>query len=352
MNTPTRTPSPTPRPHGAAAPSAPTPASAERRRPPRGGALWRTLLQGHRPLAWFALAMAVLALWCAAGALLDGRVVEGEPTWAKPFKFAVSFGLYAGTVAAMLAHVGRFRRTLWWLGTALVALFLVPEIAVITVQAARGVPSHFNVSGALDGTLYGIMGGAAYAGWLLTLALGVLLVLQRRADTAMTWAIGLGVLVSLAGMSTGYLMTAPTPEQIQAMESGAEVAMVGSHGVGGTGAGSMPVTGWETRQGDLRVAHFVGIHALQVLPLVAAGLLAAADRFPRLRLAGVRARLVVVAGLGYAGLGGLLLWQALRGQAPLAPDAATLLAAGALAAAVAAGVAAVLASPPRAAARS
>ncbi|MDA0568039.1 hypothetical protein LG943_27510 [Streptomonospora sp. S1-112] len=352
MNTPTRTPSDSPHPDGGAEPSAPAPGSAERRRPPRGGAFWRTLRDGHAPLAWFAVAMAVLALWCAVGVLVDGRVVEGEPTWAKPFKFAVSFGLYAGTIAWMLAHVGRFRRTLWWLGTALVALFLIPEIAVITLQAARGVPSHFNVSGSLEGTLYGIMGGAAYAGWLLTLALGVLLVLQRRADTAMTWAVGLGLLVSLAGMSTGYLMTAPTPEQVQAMESGAEVAMVGSHGVGGSAAGSMPVTGWETRQGDLRVAHFVGLHALQVLPLVAAGLLAAAGRFPRLRSAGVRARLVVVAGLGYGGLGGLLLWQALRGQAPLAPDAATLLAAGALAAAVAAATAGVLAWAPRAAARS
>jgi len=89
----------------------------------------------------------------------------------------------------------------------------------------------------------------------------------------------------------------------------------------------MPITGWSLTGGDLRIGHFVGLHALQALPIV--GWLLTRRRSRRL---GNRHRvaLVVIAGLGYLGLIALLIWQALRGQPLLAPDAATLLALAAL----------------------
>ena len=88
----------------------------------------------------------------------------------------------------------------------------------------------------------------------------------------------------------------------------------------------------------LRIAHFVGLHALQALPLLAWLLIVLAGRFPRLAPPAVRARLVAVGAFSHAGLLALLLWQALRGQALLHPDARTLVAAAALAAVTALGV--------------
>ncbi|GAA3532905.1 hypothetical protein GCM10022419_010070 [Nonomuraea rosea] len=283
----------------------------------------------HGPLTACAAAMGVLAAVSAIGLVVDERTVMGEGVWLKPFKFAASFGLYAITLAWMIGNVRRWRRTLWWLGTVTVAGFVLPEISAITFQAVRGVRSHFNFATALDETVFMVMGGAAYLGWLLTLVLGVFLVLQRRVDRAMAWAIPLGIVVSLAGMSVGYLMTAPTPEQAQALAGGMELATIGAHTVGASdGGGGMPVTGWSTGAGDLRVAHFVGLHALQVLPLIAAVL----RRF--VAVARTRTLLVIVAAFGYAGVTGLLLWQAQRGQAVVHPDGTTLLAAGGLVAAV------------------
>lgn len=271
----------------------------------------------HRPLAYCAAAMALLAIVSGIGLVVDERTVMGEGVWLKPVKFASSFALYAITLAWMIGQVDRWRRTMWWLGTVTVALFVVPEISAITFQAARGVRSHFNVATALDDTVFKIMGGAAYLGWILTAALGVFLLFQRRTDRAMAWAIPLGFVISLAGMSIGYLMTAPTPDQAQALAAGLDLATLGAHSVGAADGGpGMPLTGWGTSAGDLRVAHFVGIHALQVIPLLALWLR--------------RTGLVIVGALGYAGLTGLLVWQAQRGQALIHPDSRTLLAAAAL----------------------
>ena len=83
----------------------------------------------------------------------------------------------------------------------------------------------------------------------------------------------------------------------------------------------MPFLGWSTTGGDLRIPHFVGLHALQVLPLF--GWLLGRRRCAALSVRR-RVALVWVGALTYLGLIGLLTWQAMRAQPLLAPDALTL----------------------------
>ncbi|MFJ6938742.1 hypothetical protein [Streptomyces sp. NPDC101132] len=287
----------------------------------------------HRPLLFFTAAMGVLAAVCAVGLVVDDRVLVGAPIWHKPLKFSISFVLYAPTLAWMHSLLTRGRRTSWWAGTVIAAAGVV-EMAVIVGQVVRGKRSHFNQETALDSMLFQIMGNTIVVLWLAALLLAVLLFRQPLADRATAWAIRLGSVVGLAGLAAGFLMVRPTPEQLAVEDSPA----IGAHSVGVPDGGPhLPVTGWAATGGDLRVAHFVGMHALQVLPLLALVLLYAATRVPRLRDAAVRLRLVWVGAAGWTGLFVLVAWQALRGQALTRPDGLTLAAAGVLAAGVAAG---------------
>jgi hypothetical protein len=123
------------------------------------------------------------------------------------------------------------------------------------------------------------------------------------------------------------------------------MATAGAHAVGVPDGGpGLPFFGWSTTGGDLRIAHFVGMHALQGMPLVAAVFAAiGVDE-------GTRVRLVQVAGVAWTGLVVLLTWQALRAQPLLAPDATTLTALGVLVAGTVAAAAGVLVRGRRSAA--
>lgn len=294
------------------------------------------LRQLHRPLIVTAAVMIVLISGTVAGLVFDDRVLLGAPIWLKPFKFTVSLAVYAVTLAWLISLVERRARIAWWLGTA-IAVAANLEIAVIIGQVLRGRASHFNVATALDAALFSLMGATIVVLWVATAGIAVLLLRQRMADRPAALAIRLGLLVALGGLGVGFLMTSPTAEQRAAMQA-APPTVIGAHSVGvADGGAGLPLLGWSTEGGDLRIGHFVGMHALQAMPLVALGLALAARRFRRLRADRVRARLIAVVGGAYAGLTVLVTWQALRGQPLLGPDAATLAAAGVLLTATAMG---------------
>ena len=281
---------------------------------------------GSRPLWWVTLGSAALLATSLVLQLVDARQVTGAPVWMKPAKFAASVALMAPVLAWILAQLPRTRR----LGRAAAVISLVAalELVIITVQAARGVASHFNNASPLDTALFATMGLAITVLWLAQLYIAIRAFRHTFTTPARTWAIRLGLAGALAGGAIGFLMPRPTPAQLAELHAGRQPTTLGGHAVGVPDGGpGLPVTRWSTEGGDLRVPHFIGLHALQVLPLLAWAL----ER----RRRAFAARAVVVAGAGWLGLVGLTLWQALRGQPLLAPDAATLVGLVVLAAAAA-----------------
>ncbi|MFB9542752.1 hypothetical protein [Micromonospora sagamiensis] len=288
----------------------------------------------HRPLMVFVSAMAVLAVGCAIGVLADERVLTGVPIWLKPLKFTVSFVLYGTTLAWMLSLLPRRSRVAERAATVVVAMGVV-EMVVIVGQVLRGTTSHYNETTLVNAVLWRVMGAAIMVLFAAHLVIGVVVLRQRIADRVGRYAVGLGLGLTLLGMAVAVPMTLPT--QAPGVEG-----IAGAHSVGVSDGGpGLPLVGWSTTGGDLRIGHFVGMHALQALPLLAILLRRFAGRLDER----TQARLLVVAGGAYGAVTLLVTWQALRGQPLLRPDALTLAVAAALVAATVTAAGVVVARP-------
>ena len=269
-----------------------------------------------------AVGMLMIALLGVTGAalLVDPREIMGAPAWMKPAKFAASIAIYTLTLAWVFTYLRDFprtRRVVSWVTT----ITLLIEIVIIDVQAWRGTTSHFNVGTVLDGVLFSIMGVAIMVQTAAAMAVAVALWKQPFSDRALGWALRIGMTVTIVGAMTGGLMARPTRAQLDAANAGNRMTIAGAHTVGAPDGGSgLPGTGWSREHGDLRVAHFLGLHALQVLPLLALGL--ALRGWQDIH----RVRTVWAISGSYVSLFALLLWQALRGQSVIAPDGTTALA--------------------------
>ncbi len=199
---------------------------------------------------WLHVALAGVALVLLP---LDHRHVTGLPVWMKPLKFSLSIVAYAWTLAWLLADLpAAAQRAVRQLSFG-VALSMVVEIAVIFIQAGRGITSHYNGSNALNGLLYALMGifilvNTVMASWATYLAWRH----RPHGPAGYVWGLRLGLLVFLVGSVLGGLMV-----------------HANQHTVGGPDGGpGLPGLGWSTVAGDLRLAHFLGMHALQALPLL------------------------------------------------------------------------------------
>lgn len=273
--------------------------------------------------------------------LVDPRIITGAPAWIKPLKFILSSAIYLTTFLWLLTFVqGRARWVRW--AALLTSLGFLVENAFIGIQVVRGTTSHFNAATRFDSVAFGLMGGFVTLIAVLNLLLGIWLIIQRLPDPVIAWAVRLGVLISFVGMMTGFLMTSQfTTAQKAQIDAGQPPTTLGAHSVGVEDGGpGLPFVGWSTTGGDLRVGHFLGIHAMQVLPFMGWVLTRPALR----RRYGTRRRIVLVwlGGCLYLGLTLLTTWQALRGRPLIAPDDLTLTVLAGLIAAVAAGVAIVM----------
>jgi len=172
--------------------------------------------------------------------------------WYKPFKFAMSIGIYCWTMAWFCAYLPGFNMRAFATFT-IVALGF--EIVYIVFQAGRGQRSHFNNSTPLYTTLYSLMALAATAVTVYTAYIGFLFFnnnisgLPAQYLLAIRWGILIFVIFSFEGFVMGSRM---------------------SHTIGGAdGNHGIPILNWSRKFGDPRIAHFIGMHALQVLPFIA-----------------------------------------------------------------------------------
>ena len=221
---------------------------------------------GHKHLNFTAALSLLGTLTVVLLYAIDTREILGVPVWEKPLKFLISATVYVATFSWLYAFVDKGKKLASLMGS-LIAIMLVVELIAITGMASVGSTSHFNVSTPFNIAVWSVMATAISIVWVATFLLSAGLWNSRRMSAdlrlAVRWAIGLG----LAGMGIAFTMTPPQPQQVLP-ENWAGIA--GAHTVRAPDGGpGLPFFGWSTEAGDLRVSHFLGLHALQVLPLVA-----------------------------------------------------------------------------------
>jgi len=213
--------------------------------------IFRKVKQESPALYWIVIIHFFLSLICLVGIMVDDRILAGINVWIKPFKFALSGGIYILTVGYLIQlYPFSVKKKKIINGT--VAWTMLIEIIIIVAQAARGVGSHYNDSLPLDGMLFLAMGVLIGVNVLIMILFIIeTLRLKLNTEKSVQWAILMGWLVIFFGSWIGGQMISQ-----------------GAHNVGVIDGGEgLPLLNWSTIAGDLRVAHFFGLHGIQIIPL-------------------------------------------------------------------------------------
>lgn len=199
---------------------------------------------------WINIASAIL---CLVLTQVTTTEVLGINAWIKPMKFFLSIGILAFTMSWYMVYLNNrkaVKRYSW-----VMILTMLIEMSIIVWQAANGRLSHFNISTPLYAILFQLMGIAITVFTLWTLYIGILFFRQKEFPPLLPqgyiWGIRMGIVLFVIFAFEGGHMAAQLAHTIGAPD--------GSEG--------LPVLNWSKQFGDLRVAHFFGMHALQALPL-------------------------------------------------------------------------------------
>lgn len=210
------------------------------------------LKERNESLFYYGILCLIFAIFCLVMTKCTHTNVYGVNAWFKPFKFAFSTFLYAWAMAWYCHYLTKFNVEIFnWA----IIILLGFEIVYITLQASKGQESHFNVSSPTYAALFSMMAIAASLVTLYTAYVAILFFTENITGLPdyYHWAIRLSLIIFVIFSFQGFLM-------------GSRL----SHTVGLANDNSdLYIVGWSKTVGDLRIAHFIGMHALQVLPLLA-----------------------------------------------------------------------------------
>ncbi len=213
----------------------------------------KELYENQKPL----MIAGAISLLCfvilAIIAPFDSTEILGINRWIKPMKFFISIAIFVWTTAIFLNFLKDFNKSVQLISWGMIVIFFV-EMFIVVMQALRGTTSHFNIKTPFDGMLFAIMGLAIALNTVLAI---YLLFLYFKAEIELSesivWGMRLGLILFLASSFEGAYMS-----------------QTFAHSVGvADGGKGLPIVNWSTEGGDLRVAHFFGMHALQAVPFFA-----------------------------------------------------------------------------------
>ena len=211
-----------------------------------------TELKTRNPvLFWYGVLNFIAALICIILWQSTNITVNGINAYIKPLKFFISIGIFVWTIGWYLYYLNKPSKVKAYNVMAFIVFTF--ESFVITWQAANGRLSHFNIDRVLYSVLFSLMGIAIVILTAWTAYMGYLFFKKRDWNIPMpyVWGIRLGILFFVLFAFEGGIMAAAMRHTVGAAD-------------GGKG---LPLVNWSREHGDLRVAHFLGMHTLQLFPL-------------------------------------------------------------------------------------
>ncbi|MDI1255594.1 MAG: hypothetical protein PSV16_05795 [Flavobacterium sp.] len=192
------------------------------------------------------------ALICYALTKYSATQIMGISGWIKPLKFFLSVGIFTWTMGFYLQYLENQKQVEIYIWS-MIVLFSI-ELILIVYQAAQGKMSHFNIATTKDSLIFNLMAIAITILMLHTLYIAVLFFNQSKfnAPETMILTVKLSILITVLFAFEGFAMGALLKHTIGSQD----------------GSPGLPLVNWSKTNGDLRVAHFFGIHALQIIPLV------------------------------------------------------------------------------------
>ena len=211
----------------------------------------RELKQRNALLYYFGWVNLIGLFLCVAMMQVNDIQVLGINAWIKPAKFFLSTTIFCWTMGWFLAYLDEERRAriYSWM---VIGVFSFENL-YIAIRAQRGEMSHFNVSSAFSSAMFTMMGVAITVMTIWTGYIGWLFWKRRFTGLPMhyVWGIRFGILYFVIFALGGHAMAGMLHHTIGAPDGGA----------------GLPFVNWSREHGDLRIAHFMGMHSLQLLPL-------------------------------------------------------------------------------------
>ena len=259
---------------------------------------WPTIVElKSTQIFWYRAALFNFALmvFCLVVGLFDDRTLNGISVWSKPVKFGLSIGVYFLTLTwfATFLDSKTLRSTSgkWLVRIPLVAG--ITEVVYIAIMASLGEASHFNLSSNFTSIMYIIMGIGAASMVLVLPWMAYLIAKQNPMSNPLILAIVIGLcLTCLLGGGFGNYLSSN-----------------GGHWVNSapTDANGVWLFNWAMDGGDLRVAHFFGMHAMHAFPIFV--VLLPQHWSPRFKL-----KILIVFIVAYALFSAHTFFQAVNGQ--------------------------------------
>jgi hypothetical protein len=209
-------------------------------------------LKRRNPLLfWFGVFNIVAGLVCLLLIQMDDIEILAVSRWLKPMKFYFSVGLMIVTMGWLLHYLNDTKKIKRFSRGLVFSMFF--ENGLILLQAIRGTTSHFNIKTPFDVMIFNLMGIFILIFTVVCVRICISFFRQKEFTITPAYVMGirLGLLLFL----------------LFSVEGGAMLSIM-KHTVGAPdGSAGIPVFNWSKQYGDLRIAHFAGIHSLQLLPL-------------------------------------------------------------------------------------